>query len=465
MTYEAILFDLDGTLIDHYQAAETALAEWSILSGETPDTKRWFQIEDRWFAAYERGEISHQEQRRKRVREYFANADISDTQADEMFAGFLDLYATKWRAYTDAQSAIERALATGAKVGILTNGAQHLQQQKLERVGLALPGVTLLSSDELGFPKPDPRCYEAALQRLGVSASKTIMVGDNYANDVQGAVSSGITARHLDRRRGQTLDHYPPRVPKLVVCDMDGTLLDTDGKIPPGFEHQLDRMDELGVIFVPASGRQYATLHTMFPRASTLIAENGNVLVHGGEIIYSTSLDRGKVQEIIDAARAADQRVSIVYCAPDIAYIEDNSPDFLAEVDKYYVSRKVVDSLDDVDATCVKVALYTFGNSETFPLPELGPDVVGTISSPHWIDVMDASINKGVALERLQQELGISKDRTAAFGDYLNDLEMIWEAELSYAMDNAHPILASAAKWRAPGNDKHGVLTVLDGLL
>lgn len=465
MAYQAILFDLDGTLIDHYQATSDAVAHWSILAGAEPDVERWFELENRWFTAYEQGELSIQEQRRVRVREYLQQPRVSDETADSMFQEFISVYFDHIQPYADALSALEQALVTGAKVGILTNGTKEIQQQKLQRAGLNLPGVELLASSDLGFSKPDPRCYQAALERLGVEASGTIMVGDNYANDVQGAVACGLTARHLDRRRGQTLDHYPPRTPELVVCDMDGTLLDPQGRIPADFINVVERMNELDVAFVPASGRQHHTLSLMFPYADTLIAENGNVLVHNGEVIHSTTLDPAFVRMIIDAARTNPERAGLVLCTPGTAYIEDGSPEFLAEVEKYYASRTLVGSFDDIDAPCVKIALFAFDGSESYPLPDLGPDHVGTISSEHWIDIMDARVNKGSALEKLQEVMGVSKEQTAAFGDYLNDLEMIWEAELSFAMDNAHPVLASAAKWRAPSNAKHGVITALRGLL
>lgn len=465
VTYHAILFDLDGTLVDHYQAVNDAVVRWSAHGGIEPDINRWFELEKYWFSVYERGEISLAEQRRERIRHYLHQAQCPDGRADELFQDFLRLYSDAIRPYPDALDALERALATGATVGILTNGSLAVQRQKLQRAGLDLPGVHLLASEDLGFAKPDPRCYQAALDRLGVSAAGTIMVGDNYTNDVQGPVACGMIARHLDRRRGQTLDHYPPPAPELVVCDMDGTLLDAHGKVPEHFPTMVEHMNELGVTFVPASGRQRQTLALMFPYAKTLIAENGNVLVHNGEVVHSTTLDPAFVRSIIDAARATAAHASLVLCTADSAYVEDDSDEFLAEVDKYYAARTVVEDLRQVDAPCVKIAIFAFDGSESYPLPELGPDHVGTISSPNWIDIMDATMNKGVALARLQEVLGVPMERTAVFGDYLNDVEMLSRAEMSFAMDNAHPILASTARWRAPSNAHHGVITALQCLL
>ncbi|WJZ03888.1 Cof-type HAD-IIB family hydrolase [Corynebacterium freiburgense] len=465
MTIQAILFDLDGTLIDHYRSTHDALEAWGSALNKSPEVERWFEIEQRWFKSYEQGKITRQEQRRNSVREYLGQPSCSDAEADTLFEQLFALYLKNCQAFNDAKSSLNHALATGAKIGILTNGTTEIQKLKLERTGLAHPKITLLTSEELGYSKPDPRCYQAALERLGVEPSKTLMVGDNYANDVQAAVDCGLIARHLDRRRGQTLDHYPPKIPKLVVSDMDGTLLDESGAIPPGFSDIHAQMQEFGVTFVPASGRQYATLAKLFPDTDTFIAENGNVLVHQGEVIHSTVLNPRIVQKLIDAVRTIDLPASLVLCTADIAYIEDGSAEFRTEVEKYYASYEIVDNFDDLkDIACVKVALFAFEGSETYPTPDLGPEYVATISSPYWIDVMDSNINKGVALLELQSAMGIRRDRTAAFGDYLNDLEMMWEAELSFAVDNAHPILTNAAKWRVPSNKENGVIKTLNAL-
>jgi hydroxymethylpyrimidine pyrophosphatase-like HAD family hydrolase len=65
----------------------------------------------------------------------------------------------------------------------------------------------------------------------------------------------------------------------------------------------------------------------------------------------------------------------------------------------------------------------------------------------------------------LQKALGVTPAQTAAFGDYLNDLEMLQAADLSYAVANAHPDVARVARYTAPSNLEEGVITVLHRLL
>ncbi|MFN8085781.1 MAG: HAD hydrolase family protein [Microbacterium sp.] len=87
------------------------------------------------------------------------------------------------------------------------------------------------------------------------------------------------------------------------------------------------------------------------------------------------------------------------------------------------------------------------------------------VSGRHWVDVMNTTVDKGVALRSLQRALGVTPAQTAAFGDYLNDLEMLRAADWSYAMADAHPDVAAVARHRAPSNAEAGVVSVLERLL
>ena len=80
---------------------------------------------------------------------------------------------------------------------------------------------------------------------------------------------------------------------RLVVTDMDGTLLDGRGRVPAGLMDAVVDMRDAGVVFAPASGRQLANLRAVLGSAvedSPLIAENGSFVVHGGEEIHSDTI-------------------------------------------------------------------------------------------------------------------------------------------------------------------------------
>lgn len=207
MTFQALLLDLDDTLVDHRGAADRGLRTWltGLGLGEHPaelegHVERWFALEARHYERSQRREITHAEQRRVRIRAFLPGWDLADDAlADDVFAGFLGCYQAAWRAFGDAAASIERALAAGLKVGILTNGEQTIQIEKLRRTGLLRADVPVFASSHLPAAKPDPRAYHAACGALGVEPGRTMMVGDSLRHDVLGARDAGLQARLLDR--------------------------------------------------------------------------------------------------------------------------------------------------------------------------------------------------------------------------------------------------------------------------
>lgn len=256
---------------------------------------------------------------------------------------------------------------------------------------------------------------------------------------------------------------------RLVVCDMDGTLLTETGELPEGLEAVQATMRTRGITFVPASGRQHATLAQMFDPAGSFIAENGNLLVHEGEVLSVLGLEADIVRRVVELVRSTGRsNLGLVVCGVRGAYIESRDPQVLAEARRYYARLELVDDLTAVEDDFLKVAGYDFGDAEDTAAALLAPiaethQVV--VSGKHWIDVMSPGADKGVALRELQEALGVTAAQTVVFGDYLNDLEMLDEAELSFAMANAHPEVVERARYLAPSNGERGVLTVLEHLL
>nr|WP_179516971.1 HAD family hydrolase [Nocardioides perillae] len=271
-----------------------------------------------------------------------------------------------------------------------------------------------------------------------------------------------------------------PRLPEgpvdlgLVVVDMDGTLLDGEGRVPDGLWPLLERLRARDVVFAPASGRQLATLQATFDRLGddlVVIAENGAFVVRGDEEVSSTVLDHAVVHEVVRAMRehaAGGHDVGVVVCGKRSAYVESADPHFREQAGRYYARLEQVADLVAVDDEVLKVAVFdpTAVAEHTAPaLERFRTTHQVVVSGHHWVDVMDAATSKGVALRRLQETLGVGPERTAAFGDYLNDLEMVGEAEHSVAVANAHPEVLAAARWVAPSNLERGVLVALETML
>ncbi|MEU7382855.1 MULTISPECIES: Cof-type HAD-IIB family hydrolase [unclassified Streptomyces] len=261
---------------------------------------------------------------------------------------------------------------------------------------------------------------------------------------------------------------------RLIVTDMDGTLLDDAKRLPAGLWPTLAELRRRGVLFSPASGRQYATLAEQFAghdEGMVFIAENGTHVVRDGVELSSDPLDPAVAARLIGAVRelaTGGVDVGAVVCGKRSAYVERTDEAFLAEVRKYYVRHRIVPDAAAVEDDIIKVALFDFGSAERTTAPALAP-FAGThqvvVSGEHWVDVMNRTADKGAALRRLQRDLGITPAQTLVFGDYLNDLEMLDAAEWSFAMANAHPEVIGRARHLAPSNNDNGVLRTIARLL
>ncbi|MEV1024201.1 Cof-type HAD-IIB family hydrolase [Streptomyces sp. NPDC050264] len=268
--------------------------------------------------------------------------------------------------------------------------------------------------------------------------------------------------------------HHRPDI-RLVVTDMDGTLLDADGRVPDSLWPLLAELNRRGIVFCPASGRQYATLADQFAAVDdggmVYIAENGTYVVRGGVELSSDPLDPAVASWLVKAVRGlVDDGVDAgaVVCGKRSAYVERSDEAFMTEVRKYYHRHRIVEDASAVDDDVIKVALFDFGRAEETTAPALSSLVDShqvVVSSEHWVDVMSPDADKGVAVRRLQRELGITAAQTMVFGDYLNDLQMLDAADWSYAMADAHPEVHRRARHQAPSHTENGVVRTIRRVL
>ena len=217
---ELVVFDLDGTLFDHHGAARAGVSAWLSrlrIAADEQTLSLWFDAEERFVAAWNRGELDWQEQRRARIRHVLASLGHEsgdDDAVDASFAIYLESYERAWRAFDDVVPALRAIADAGLRVAVLTNGADYQQRAKLAACGLTGRTGPLFSSDAIGAAKPDPRAYRHVCEQLDVDPSRAVNVGDRYDIDVIAARNAGLNAVHLDRDNQHSADD-PTRIRTL----------------------------------------------------------------------------------------------------------------------------------------------------------------------------------------------------------------------------------------------------------
>lgn len=260
---------------------------------------------------------------------------------------------------------------------------------------------------------------------------------------------------------------------KIIFSDMDGTLLDAQGRVPDGFEDVAKALEARGVLFAPASGRQYFSLLDSFApyeQEFLYLADNGTLVMYKGEQLFVSPMKREDAERIL--ARGAElSGIYGVFCGTKNGYVRDDQfvPAFRGELHKYYTHTATLPVLVDVPDVPIKVSFFDpagHADETIYPyMKEFESEVQVVLASEHWLDIMNPGANKGAAVRAVQEHFGIAPDECAAFGDYLNDTEMMGAVGYSFAMGNAHPKIKEIARYTTATNEEHGVLVGIRRLM
>jgi len=259
---------------------------------------------------------------------------------------------------------------------------------------------------------------------------------------------------------------------KLIVSDIDGTLLNSHKQVSDLFLEQFETLQKLGIHFVAASGRQYNSIANKLSSIKdqiTIIGENGAIAKRQDQCLLLQTIASEKLLKILPVLRAVDD-IFIIFCGEELAFIETSNPVLIDMFREYYGSYEIVNDLAEVakSTPILKIALYHPISSTDFIYPivkEYDNDFLLKISSINWLDLSSDGSNKGAALKVVQEQMNVTPKETLVFGDYMNDLEMMDRAYFSYAMKNAHPEVIKKARFITESNNDFGVEKILDKVI
>ena len=258
---------------------------------------------------------------------------------------------------------------------------------------------------------------------------------------------------------------------RFVAADMDNTLLDGEGKLPDGVFERVVALQELGVTFAIASGRPLVTLRALFPRLRgeiMLIGDNGGIIANHDEVIYQADLPAADYHRMVAFAEAQGD-VSMI-CAADATYFFERDRGYDDVFATFYYERAYVDDLANVSPQADKFTVYlpegdSVEKARDAYGPEFGERFSVVSSGSVWVDITPKGMDKGGAMRHVSELLDIPVDEMMAFGDTFNDAAMLDTVGFGYMVANATPGMEAHAKYVAPSNVDHGVLTVLDQLI
>ncbi|MFH4966174.1 Cof-type HAD-IIB family hydrolase [Gaetbulibacter sp. M235] len=257
---------------------------------------------------------------------------------------------------------------------------------------------------------------------------------------------------------------------KLVITDMDGTLLNSNHEVSSLFFELFKQIKKHNIRFVAASGRPY---YSIIDKLSTIkddiiiVAENGGIVAEKETILLKIPINKNNLYKI-EKLIITNSHIHPIYCTKSKAYFKSASNGHIKLLSEYYPNFVVINSIEEIKEDIIKIALYHHEDSEKYIFPlfnELVSEYKIIVSGKHWVDISDDSANKGNALKLLQNYYNITEDETIAFGDYNNDIEMLKLASFSFAMENAVQHVKDIASYKTKSNDDNGVEYILEKII
>lgn len=258
---------------------------------------------------------------------------------------------------------------------------------------------------------------------------------------------------------------------KLAITDLDGTLLTPERTLPENTFDIIRSLNDKGIVFGAASGRQLQNLKELFaPVAENMvfIAENGGLGWYGGKLLFCNALPAEDAKRALDAVRSREGLFPLL-CAPECAYYENRERTFVSYVQASYNNNSPAD-LDNIVKRfpICKIAVYDMLGAEKNGMRQL-PPLLSNLrviqSGMDWIDVSLPCANKGAALEIILRKLSIDPGDCMAFGDHMNDYEMLQVCGHPRVTENAFYKLKELIPHIIPSNREYGVLRELQKLL
>ncbi|MBD3308829.1 Cof-type HAD-IIB family hydrolase [candidate division KSB3 bacterium] len=260
---------------------------------------------------------------------------------------------------------------------------------------------------------------------------------------------------------------------KVLVSDLDSTLLTTQRVITPRTVRAFEQAKEQGKYVTFATGRNYLsalpTITTLEPNAP-LILYNGSRIEdpQTRNVLYAKNLKNAYACKAFDLNRRFQIHVS-VYCDDEI-YIETLTPEAQEFMEKEHVTCHPVGDLTTFLAGRDPIKLLFIGDPEKlhryaqeYRAIDGNSELVG--SEATYLEILPEGVSKGVALRHLAEYLGVTLEEIIAVGDNPNDIDMVQEAGLGVAVANAHPDVKRVADLITESNDQDGVAKIIEEYL
>lgn len=254
---------------------------------------------------------------------------------------------------------------------------------------------------------------------------------------------------------------------KILFLDIDGTILKPDDTIEDSTKTAILEMKKQNIEVVLATGRPLHEISELAEelQVTSFIGYNGALGIYEGETIFAEPMQPEDVRYILDVAAANGHEV-VCYTDAKNYLTNPESQSVKVFLKQFHLRQNAVITEDAIDKI-LGVTIITAGkNGDSFYnfTNDIHFSQVNVEGMQHCFDVIRDNVNKGIGVEFLLKKLGIKREESIAFGDGMNDREMLSSAGEGFAMGNAHPDLFQYAKHKTTAVTDSGIYNGLKSL-
>lgn len=241
---------------------------------------------------------------------------------------------------------------------------------------------------------------------------------------------------------------------KMIVTDLDGTLLKDDKQISKHTKTVIEQLKNRNILFVIATARPIRAVKTFLPEVTydAAVFHNGAVVMDGDLLLEEFGIKKPK--KIAQAILKDKPNCKIAVESKDKMYSNFNAEEIWPGID--YIETSDFNELDHSYAEKIIIDAYSIGDLNSLK-KYLTDDLYMILSENRIITIHNIQSTKLNGIKTLAERYGISLNQIAAFGDDYNDIEMLESCGIGIAVENALPEVKKSANDITGSNEQDGV--------
>lgn len=246
---------------------------------------------------------------------------------------------------------------------------------------------------------------------------------------------------------------------KIVFFDIDGTLLNKAGRIPDSAREAIRKLQASGIHVALATGRAPSHMASVAKELNidSFVCLTGSYAVFRGSVIHDRPLSPSTVEQVMSLASENDD--ALVYLGREEVFGSHEAHPHVKETFANWLHQEVPERLPPGPPQFPVYQLLLYCPEDRVPLyEERFPELSLIRWHPLSLDIIPRGASKAAGVKALLAHLGIAPEEAVAFGDALNDREMLSYVGMGVAMGNAHEGLKPYARFITRHIDDDGIL-------